>query len=581
MTPDRTQIDVFLARVQAAPSLVSAPSLRALLVYLVEATLSGEAERLKGYAIGVDVFQRGPDFDPQTDPIVRVQAGRLRKALEQYYATEGARDELRFELPKGAYRVAFLSTRSQTPRMSYGRPRHWRLAGIVLGVLMVLVGAVAGIVALNRAELMTGAGQPGANPALMPSLPDTQITIAVLPLADQTQDTTHGDANAALARQLTGELSAALARVTSFWVVAPGSAARFDSSADPLVVNQKLGVAFVLSGSLQIDHGIRHAVINLVDAEHGHQVWGDKFEIDSAQGPLTIDPVVARILAEVRPRLFEAAKRNSRAAAPESLDAWELYLQAVWTPEDAPDTLASEQARIELMRRALVQNPDFGQAHAVLAEKLAFLTQFDPPSDTPGNRTEAQFHAVRAVTLAANDPDVMFNVALQAWQSGQMAEAARALRRTLDLDPNHVIGSYLIDALPYACAVPPPSVLDDLVARDAALSRNHPVRWVLLSWISMLAINRGDWDRALQAARDSEQIHTSPEGALRRAALLVRKGDTEGAIALIRAQRVAWPNLSPDHYASAVIGRRCANTPLAGFLGEFYGNLAKAYAAAS
>lgn len=77
--------------------------LRSFLSYIVENELSGKAAQLKGYSVGIDVFGRKPGFDAGNDPLVRVQAGKLRKLLEQYYETEGATERLRIRVPLGSY----------------------------------------------------------------------------------------------------------------------------------------------------------------------------------------------------------------------------------------------------------------------------------------------------------------------------------------------------------------------------------------------------------------------------------------------------------------------------------------------
>lgn len=78
--------------------------LRRLLTYLVEAQRAGDEAKLKGYTIGVEALDRPDDFDPQLDPIVRVQAKRLRDALEQFYATDGRDLPIRIVIEKGSYR---------------------------------------------------------------------------------------------------------------------------------------------------------------------------------------------------------------------------------------------------------------------------------------------------------------------------------------------------------------------------------------------------------------------------------------------------------------------------------------------
>src|SRR5271168_509728 len=81
--------------------------LQRFLAFIVEETLAGRGEVLKEYPIGVDVFGKDSSFDPRMDPIVRVQARRLRIRLANYYRDEGHDDEIVIELPKGGYTPTF------------------------------------------------------------------------------------------------------------------------------------------------------------------------------------------------------------------------------------------------------------------------------------------------------------------------------------------------------------------------------------------------------------------------------------------------------------------------------------------
>lgn len=114
-TADSVQLDLSDIRpsdVRAAiDRLIAAEAIRPntrqarLLDYLVTAELKGGGGSIKAYSIGVDVLERGPDFDPSTDAIARVEVGRLRRALEEYYACAGARDPIRIEIPRGQLRL--------------------------------------------------------------------------------------------------------------------------------------------------------------------------------------------------------------------------------------------------------------------------------------------------------------------------------------------------------------------------------------------------------------------------------------------------------------------------------------------
>ncbi len=102
-TPAAPAVRATLERLLASETFGRSERARELLRYLVERQLAGEADRLKGFAIAVDVFGKNAGFDSSTDAVVRVQAGRLRELLNQYFATEGASDPVRIAIPRGSY----------------------------------------------------------------------------------------------------------------------------------------------------------------------------------------------------------------------------------------------------------------------------------------------------------------------------------------------------------------------------------------------------------------------------------------------------------------------------------------------
>jgi adenylate cyclase len=99
----RALIERHLERVLASDAFDASERNRRFLRFIVEETINGRSDRLKGYTIAVAVFERGCEFDPQLDPVVRIEAGRLRRSLERYYLTDGARSEIRITIPKGRY----------------------------------------------------------------------------------------------------------------------------------------------------------------------------------------------------------------------------------------------------------------------------------------------------------------------------------------------------------------------------------------------------------------------------------------------------------------------------------------------
>ncbi len=96
-----------IERLTKSHSLHSSESLCKLLRYLAEHSLDHPGIALKEYQIATEVLGRPAGFDPQSDSTVRVQAGRLRVKLSEYYAHEGIDDPIVVEVPKGSYALTF------------------------------------------------------------------------------------------------------------------------------------------------------------------------------------------------------------------------------------------------------------------------------------------------------------------------------------------------------------------------------------------------------------------------------------------------------------------------------------------
>jgi tetratricopeptide (TPR) repeat protein len=92
-----------LDRIVRSDPFVQSQRRRRFLEYIVHESLAGRGERLKGYSVALEVFDRPETFDAVADPIVRIEAGRLREKLRFYYQTDGINDPIRIELPRGGY----------------------------------------------------------------------------------------------------------------------------------------------------------------------------------------------------------------------------------------------------------------------------------------------------------------------------------------------------------------------------------------------------------------------------------------------------------------------------------------------
>jgi adenylate cyclase len=206
-----------LDHVLRSPHFDGSARSREFLHYVVEEVLAGRSVYLKQAAIAVDVFGRKPDFDAVIDPIVRVQAGRLRRSLERYYLLSGEADSIRIELPKGSYAPVFVET-SEMPVPRMGRresAQEW--------------------------------------PA-----------VVVHPIS---QASSRDDAFAA---QLREELTAELCRYGIVHVTRPGDFNRPEPSLLPTA-------RFELHGTIRDAGGEPQFAARLVDGKSGQQIWADEF----------------------------------------------------------------------------------------------------------------------------------------------------------------------------------------------------------------------------------------------------------------------------------------------------------------
>jgi serine/threonine-protein kinase len=113
LTPSDNEVATQIDRILASHWFSKSERLCRFVRFASNYALSRGADRLKEYLVGVEVFDRGPAYDPRIDPIVRVEARRLRAKLKAYYASTGRGDQLRIEFPKGGYSPIFRLRPSQ------------------------------------------------------------------------------------------------------------------------------------------------------------------------------------------------------------------------------------------------------------------------------------------------------------------------------------------------------------------------------------------------------------------------------------------------------------------------------------
>ena len=295
---DEGAIRAQLDRVLSSDHFDASERNRRFLRYVVEECLAGRSQQIKAYCIAVSVFNREPSFDPQSDPIVRLEAGRLRRSLEHYYLTAGRNDPIRIVVPKGGYAPRFEPLCDPEPEPAETEELHETNR---FGKRpMLAAGIAAAVVALGTAGLMTGLGSSsgsGSEDAL--ALAPTALTetkfVAAGPATGPTLGVTvtrpRGIGIVVAPFRTTGTLpdAAALASVLTDEVVRGLTtrtelAVRLELPRLDVATEQDLRLA----GSLQERDGIVRVIVHLTDLSTGTVLWSDQFEQPAPQGGSTL-----------------------------------------------------------------------------------------------------------------------------------------------------------------------------------------------------------------------------------------------------------------------------------------------------
>ena len=179
-TVGRAQCFQQIEKLTKSHSLHSSESLCKLLRYLAEHSLDHPGIALKEYQIATEVLGRPAGFDPQSDSTVRVQAGRLRIKLAEYYGQEGIDDPILVEIPRGSYALTFTPRPSKAgasaPTLVAVEPlehkpvlssnRGWAIAVLVLSVLLAASLVASAILLAQRPRLQSAASQDAPPPHL-------------------------------------------------------------------------------------------------------------------------------------------------------------------------------------------------------------------------------------------------------------------------------------------------------------------------------------------------------------------------------------------------------------------------------
>ena len=363
-----------LSRILASRTFSQVERLKRFIGFIVDETLAGRATELKEYVIGVQVFGKDPSFDPRTDPIVRVQARRLRTRLVKYYRDEGQADEVAIDLPKGGYAPVFRRKEGTTP---------------------------------NKPSLR--ATLAGRN------------TVFVSTFADRSRE----GALDYFCRGLRDEIVHTLTSIRALRVLA------IDDGGE----EQRRDAALLIEGSVRLAGTNIRVTAQLVDGASGHYLWSESSDHLLADG-VTAQEIVARGIAQrLQSEVPDAQHSPAERRSIDNLAARNLYLQGRYHLNQR--TEEGLQKAVDFFEKAVNEDAQFALAHSGLADAYGLLAHYGVlgPADV---WAKAASSAATALMLDGHSAEAHTSVAhVRATQDWDFDGAEALFQQAIRLNPRY------------------------------------------------------------------------------------------------------------------------------------------------
>ena len=397
-TDIRPMVEAELDRILLDPLFKDTTRMKRFLTYVVTESLAGRDKRLKGYAIGLEVFDRPDDFDPQADTIVRVQAGQLRRRLDLFYAGEGKDSKVRILIPKGRYAPVFEIRQEADEAViapaaqSSGHAEVWK------------------------------ANRPG---------------IAVMTFQNLTVD----DDTGYFAEGITAEVINALVQFRYIRIVARTASVLNDARvpSDLKDIGEKYNVQFALTGNVRRAGQLLRVSVNLISVETGEHVYSKIFDRQyTPENIFEIQEEIASYVAASVAAPFGAVNRYNRRGGLErfkSMSAYEALLK--YYDISISPTRENVTELLDIFDEVVKATPQFSSAWAVISMLNIFLVTQSLPSDSPKERLQVARKA--AARAAAINPEngLAYNALFQVhYHLGNSDTAEEMAAKAIMLNPN-------------------------------------------------------------------------------------------------------------------------------------------------
>ncbi|WP_428644672.1 tetratricopeptide repeat protein [Roseibium sp.] len=550
-----------LKRILDFSGLEASDRRREMLIFIVEEALAGRASGLKASTIAMAVFDRGSDFDQQTDPVVRLEARKLRRDLDNYYANAGRDDPVLISIPKGRYIPRFSALNAvklvDTPARASGSPGFNggpdgaetvsslppdKSAGhrnLHLALLAATIFFCTTLVLLWFGK----SNDPAASGSQMPA-----DGARVLVMRFEAHDT--DELSPLLAAGLSQEIAAALLNFPDLRVHLGSGPGTVDAGLSDMA-RLRAATEFVVTGNVLRENDDILVRAKLLRSEDSQVLWSERYSIGTeAQGMSKVQDDISAQIATVVGQRYGIAMNDARKTLLSDDESSSLTDYAcIARAQIYRRTIRQEeyQEARDCLETAVRRDPEYARAWAMLAYLRMDAARFSYDETLPEDAkyAPARKAAIRALTLNSNDIDALKALSHIEQYKGNFEQAIEYARQAVEVNPNDPdalanLGNRLGIRNRLSEAVP---LLKRAIERSVS-----PVPF----YYHMIALDhmmKGEWDDMLLAAN-----HAVADGSSVSYALVAiahgALGNSHAARENLDKMAERWPLLAEDPRAA-------------------------------
>jgi len=441
--PSAEDVWAQLERMLSHPLFQASEKRRAFLRFIVSEALAGRADGLKGYTIALAVFGRDQSFDPQADPVVRLEARRLRRDLDSYFVDAGQNDPLRISIPKGSYVPSFEWHNVHSPAAPIEMPdaqdhttgpaaadasaRSKQTFPPKRVIAAVLVACLA--VGIAGWMLLAGSTQHNSNPSREPAVLVTPFE-ALSP----------GENTRYFASGISHELISNLFRFASFRLYALPVRSSQDSRLTFAQIGHNLGAAYIISGSVQANAEEIRITAQVLNATSAKVVWTKSYTRPyELQSLMDIQRELASEIATAIGQPYGVVKTDIGNNPLPAVSSIESYLCVQRAYGYRRNFLRAEfDPVLHCLQQTVQRDPGYSDGWAMLGWLHVDAGRLGYTGDD--NRQKEYEKAVeattRAVTLDPSNPLALKALGSAYHYIGRYADSERITREAVTLNPN-------------------------------------------------------------------------------------------------------------------------------------------------